>query len=233
MSKRTVFDHLTEQLDSVVKGRRYIISKIGKLKESVMDLQDSVANSSGGGAGMGSLVGDLKTFMQQTIGTLGQLKTSFNKLNNVVNSLSNQVQQLKSSVVSAPAAKAASSPAPAPRASPAPQQQAAAPKSNPPPESAAAPQQQAAPAGGGGKKSGIHTALERILGNAKSGAPSEKIGQMLDALRTSISKSDPLSPILFELSMEAGKLKSLGDKPVEGGNLSGLETKVEKWKSKV
>src|SRR6056297_1470666 len=141
MSKRTVFDHLTEQLDSVVKGRRYIISKIGKLKESVMDLQDSVANSSGGGAGMGSLVGDLKTFMQQTIGTLGQLKTSFNKLNNVVNSLSSQVQQLKSSGVSAPAAKA-SSPAPA-KSAPAPKPQAQAspaPKSNPPPASSPAPQ---------------------------------------------------------------------------------------------
>ncbi|MHA1734437.1 MAG: hypothetical protein ACTSU5_21060 [Promethearchaeota archaeon] len=54
----------------------------------------------------------------------------------------------------------------------------------------------------------------------------------LDALRTQLSKENPLNPILFELSMEAGRLKSMGAKPLSGADISTLEGKINSWRAK-
>jgi hypothetical protein len=233
MSK-TVFDHLTEQLDGVVKGRRYIIAEVGKLKVSVEDLRDIVEQSTGGGNNMGAVVNDLKIFMQKTIGTLGELKNTVNQLGGLVKSLATQVSTLKSRGVAAPAA----APAPAQRApAPVPAPAASGPRLAPAPAPAMpsmpmptpAPAMPAAPAATGSAAAG---AFDRILQAAQGGAPAKNLGGMLDALRTSLSKANPLNPILFELSMEAGRLKSLGDSGLDGSNITSFQAKIQKWKSK-
>ena len=225
MSK-TVFDHLTEQLDQVVKGRRYIISEIGKLKESVEQLRDIVNQSSGGGSDMGMLVNDLKTFMQRTIGTLGELKNTVTQLGGLVKSLSGQVQQLQSSGVRAGApAPAASQMSAAPSYSPSPAPAMAAPS----PAMGAMPP---APAAAGGAPGAAGASFDRILQSAQGGTPAKDLGGMIDALRTALSKANPLNPILFELSMEAGRLKSLGANALDESNISSLQQKIDKWKSK-
>ena len=63
---KTVFDHLSEQIDQVVRGRRYIIAEIGKLKVSLMNFKDAIEKSSGG-SGIGSLVNDMKSFMKSKV----------------------------------------------------------------------------------------------------------------------------------------------------------------------
>lgn len=55
---------------------------------------------------------------------------------------------------------------------------------------------------------------------------------MLDTLRANLSKVNPLNPILFELSMEAGRLKSLGQKTLSDADVAALETKVSNWRAK-
>jgi len=54
---------------------------------------------------------------------------------------------------------------------------------------------------------------------------------MIDQLRTKLSKENPLNPILFELSMESGRLKALGDAPLNESNLNTLTQKIYKWKT--
>ena len=53
---------------------------------------------------------------------------------------------------------------------------------------------------------------------------------MVDKLRTQLSKENPLNPILFELSMESGRLKALGSNPLNDKNLQTLLDKIKKWK---
>ncbi len=89
----------------------------------------------------------------------------------------------------------------------------------------AAPMASAAPAGPVNR-------FDKILNDAKGGLTAKEIGGALDQLRSQLSKENPLNPVLFELSMEAGRLKSLGAKTLSGADLSGFEIKVNAWKQK-
>ena len=225
MSK-TVFDHLTEQLDGVVKGRRYIIAEIGKLKVSVEDLKDEVIQTVGSETNIGAVINDLKTFMQRTIGTLGDLKNTVGKLGIMVKSLESQVQSLKKSGVQAGArAPVPTARSPLASGAPAATPMAATPMATTPVVSAPAPS-------GGGGGTAVAAAFGKIFQAASSGVPAKDIGGMLDALRTSLSRANPLNPILFELSMEAGRLKSLGGSKLDAGNLGTFQQKINSWKAK-
>jgi hypothetical protein len=92
----------------------------------------------------------------------------------------------------------------------------------------------AAPAAAGAQLSGpaASAAFDKIMQVARGGTQAKDIGGMLDSIRTALSKANPLNPILFELSMEAGRLKSLGGIPLDQANISGLDQKVAKWKTK-
>ena len=69
-----------------------------------------------------------------------------------------------------------------------------------------------------------------VLTAAKSNTPAVQLGDMIDKIRTQLSKENPLNPILFELSMESGRLKALGNTPLQPNHLKTLEEKIVKWK---
>ncbi|MHA1150309.1 MAG: hypothetical protein ACTSR8_18945 [Promethearchaeota archaeon] len=204
-----------EKLDEVILGRRYIIAEIGKLKEVVSDIQDT---STGDAMNqISSAVNEMKNFMQNSINSLTDLKnninnlsTGINSLNSTVNTTLNAINDLKGggiSIASTPAPKTTAS-APAPKA--------ATPAPTPPASAPAA-------ASGGADFTSILTA-------AKSNTPAVQLGDMIDKIRTQLSKENPLNPILFELSMESGRLKALGNSPLQPNHLKTLEEKIAKWK---
>ncbi len=214
-----------EKLDEVVLGRRYIIAEIGKLKEVVSDLQDTSI-----GDAMVQITGavnEMKNFMQTSINSLTDLKNNITNLGTAINSLNSTVETNLNAVNALKAGGGISAPAisssfPAPVATttgytPAP---VATTTSYTPAPVASTPA--AAPSGG--------TNFDSILSAAQSNSPSVKLGNMIDELRTKLSKENPLNPILFELSMESGRLKALGDNPLNENNLKTLIQKLQKWK---
>lgn len=68
----------------------------------------------------------------------------------------------------------------------------------------------------------VYSAAKKKKGN--------ELGKMIDEIRLSLSKNNPLNPILFELSMEAGRLKSLGENPLNNQDFQILEQKIFSWK---
>jgi hypothetical protein len=241
MSK-TVFDHLTESIDQVVKGRRFLIAEIGKVKTDVGELRELVEKSSGG-SDMGAMINDLKSFTQRTLQTLSELKSSVTQLGGLVKNLTQAVQSLQMRGGGAPqqgyAPQPQAQPAYAPQQGYAPQPQAQpayAPQQGyapqPQAQPAYAPQPQAAAPAAAANPAAVAAAFDKLIQLAGSGTPAKDIGTALDNLRGSLAKANPLNPILFELSMEAGRLKSLGGAPLDGSNLDGLKQKVAKWKSK-
>ncbi|MHA1341848.1 MAG: hypothetical protein ACTSO2_17915 [Promethearchaeota archaeon] len=73
--------------------------------------------------------------------------------------------------------------------------------------------------------------FDNILNAARSGTAAKDLGAMIDQLRSELSKINPLDSKLFELSMEAGRLKSLGTKILDPNGVAILEQKINKWKS--
>jgi len=237
MSK-TVFDHLNEQIDEVVRGRRYIIAEIGKLKVSVDELKGALGATSSND--IGATVSDLKGFIGQAVSTLGDLKNTVSQLaasmsamNKTVEGAYNAIKNIKAGGGSVssfggsqPSSFGASQPSSFGSSQPssfnAPQPQAPSFASLQPPAQAAA---QPAGGSGGGKFDGI-------LSAARSGTAAKDIGVMLDQIRAQLASANPLNPVLFELSMEAGRLKSLGSKSLDGAAIGTLETKINNWKAK-
>ncbi len=262
MSK-TVFDALSEKIDQVVLGRRYIIAEIGKLKVSVEDFKGAIEKANF--QSIADAVTEMKNFMQMAVSSLGQLKSTLTQLGNTVANLSTTVDdtlgavnQLKTRGGGAPMVPTPSRGQPAPYPSsfggapafpspmapqpssfggaPPPPQPSGASSlvrpselfgapAPPAPVAAAAPVAPAAPAGPVNR-------FDKILNDAKGGLTAKELGGALDQLRSQLSKENPLNPILFELSMEAGRLKSLGGKNLAGADLSGFEIKVNSWKQK-
>lgn len=236
MSK-TVFDQLMEKLDEVILGRRYIIAEIGKLKEIVSETQDtSIGDAISQITGA---VNEMKNFMQNSINSLTDLKnnitnlsTSVNSLNSTVETTLTSVNALKSGGIPASSSSAAPTPSPTISSSsssaskPAPKTTApapAAPKASA--SSSPSPAPSSATSGGGGGD------FDAIMSAANSKSPAVELGNMIDELRTKLSKENPLNPILFELSMESGRLKALGDAPLNENNLNTLIQKLNKWKA--
>lgn len=67
----------------------------------------------------------------------------------------------------------------------------------------------------------VYSAAKKKKGN--------ELGKMIDEIRLSLSKKNPLNPILFELSMEAGRLKSLGESTLNDQDFKILEQKISSW----
>ncbi len=254
MSK-TVFDALSEKIDQVVLGRRYIIAEIGKLKVSVEDFKGAIEKANF--QSIADAVTEMKNFMQMAVSSLGQLKSTLTQLGNTVANLSTTVDdtlgavnQLRSRGGGAPMvptpSRAVSAPVPSTygggpsafSATPPPPQPSSAASGFPKPSdlksfsappapapSFASPPPSFAPAGSVNR-------FDKILNDAKGGITAKDLGGDLDVLRSQLSKENPLNPVLFELSMEAGRLKSLGGKSLTGADLSGFEIKVNSWKQK-
>ncbi len=225
MSK-TVFDQLMEKLDEVILGRRYIIAEIGKLKEIVSDIQDSSINEA-----MGQITGavnEMKTFMQNSINVLTDLKNNITNLGTTINSLNSTVETTLNSVN---ALKAGGVPSSSMSAASMRQTSSSAPRSVPTP-SAPAPSSFSAPAPPmpASTSAASGGTFDAIISAAKANTQSVELGNMIDRLRTNLSKENPLNPILFELSMESGRLKALGNAPLNEKNLQMLMDKLKKWK---
>jgi hypothetical protein len=219
MSK-TVFDQLMEKLDEVILGRRYIIAEIGKLKEIVGDIQDTTTGDAI--TQIGSAVNEMKTFMQNSINTLTDLKNNINNLGTSINSLNSTVETTLNTVNTLKAGGMTAAPmhSTAPISAPS----STAPASITPAPSMSPPLQQPSTATSRGSEfDAIHSA-------AKSNTAAAELGNMVDKLRTQLSKENPLNPILFELSMESGRLKALGNNPLNDKNLQTLLEKIQKWK---
>ena len=235
MSK-TVFDHLSEQIDQVVRGRRFIIAEVGKLKVSVEDLKDAVGGQ--GTTDIAGTVNDLKVFIQQAVSSLGELKSSLGQLSASMGALNNTVENTYNVVKSRPATSAAAPRAAAPTynaPAPTPTPTYTAPRAAAPTYNAPAPTPTptyTAPRAAAPAPSAGGDVFANILNAAKSGKPSVELGGMIDSIRTGLSKKNPLNPILFELSMEAGRLKSLGTKTMDGSAVATFEQKIQKWKAK-
>ncbi len=258
---KTVFDALSEKIDQVVLGRRYIIAEIGKLKVSVEDFKGSIEKANF--QSIADAVTEMKNFMQMAVSSLGQLKSTLTQLGNTVANLSTTVDdtlgavnQLKSRgpmgggapvvptpsrAVSAPVASSFGAPSfPSPMGAPSsfggappPPQPSGFPRPGgfsgmPAAPTPSAPVAPAAPE----MVAGPVNRFDKILNDAKGGITAKELGGALDQLRSQLSKENPLNPVLFELSMEAGRLKSLGSKSLAGADLSGFEIKVSSWKQK-
>jgi len=202
-----------EKLDEVILGRRYIIAEIGKLKEIVGDIQDT--SSGDAMVQIGGAVNEMKNFMQNSINTLTDLKnninnlgTSINSLNSTVETTLNAINALKGgqTVISTPAVPMSTVPSPNISVAP--------PKTTP-----------TSPIASSGGD------FDSLLSAAKSNTPAIDLGNMVDNLRTKLSKENPLNPILFELSMESGRLKALGSNPLNDKNLQTIIDKINKWKA--
>jgi thiamine kinase-like enzyme len=68
----------------------------------------------------------------------------------------------------------------------------------------------------------VYSAAKKKKGN--------ELGKMIDEIRLTLSHKNPLNPILFELSMEAGRLKSLGENQLNDQDFQILEQKIYSWK---
>ena len=265
---KTVFDALSEKIDQVVLGRRYIIAEIGKLKVAVEDFKGSIEKANF--QSIADAVTEMKNFMQMAVSSLGQLKSTLTQLSNTVANLSttvddtlNAVNQLKSRgpigagvpVIPTPS-KAPTVPLPSTSSSPPitsfgappPPQPSGGSSSlvkpselfgTPPPPAPVSTLSQAtavdrsAPVAPSSPTPAMPVnRFDKILNDAKAGTAAKELGTALDALRSQLSKENPLNPILFELSMEAGRLKSLGTKTLTGADLSGFEIKINSWKQK-
>ncbi len=69
--------------------------------------------------------------------------------------------------------------------------------------------------------------FERILNDAKGGKTAKELGGELAALRSQLSKENPLDPVLFELSMEAGRLKSCQKEWLDTAELEQIIAKLK------
>jgi hypothetical protein len=219
MSK-TVFDQLMEKLDEVILGRRYIIAEIGKLKEIVGDIQD--ISSGDAITQIGSAVNEMKTFMQNSINTLTDLKNNINNLGTSINSLNSTVETTLNAINALKTGGVAAAPMPTTTSRPA----VSAPMHS---AATSAPSISAPPPAPGAAASGA-SEFEAITTAAKANTPAVELGNMVDKLRTKLSKENPLNPILFELSMESGRLKALGNNPLNDKNKETLLEKLQKWK---
>jgi hypothetical protein len=217
MSQKTVYEHLLESVDNVVKGRRYIIAEIGKVKVSVDDLKASLDQSSMGE--VANTVNELKNFIQNAVNTLGTLKNSIAQLSSSITSLSSTVENTYNIVKNMKAGGTISAPVTSSFAP-----QPVAPSFSAPQPVAPSLSASPAPSSSGNK-------FDNVLSAAKSGTSAKDLGVMLDQIRSELSKINPLDSKLFELSMEAGRLKSLGAKSLDSNGISTLEGKINKWKS--
>ncbi|MFX1321212.1 MAG: hypothetical protein ACFFAQ_06155 [Promethearchaeota archaeon] len=217
-----LLNQLIEKLDEVLLGRRDIISEIEKLKDTIEKIQNEQKDNTV--MQITNSVNEIKVFMSKSTNVLSELNNNMRNLQNLVNSLNNVFDTILNTMN--------------------------IPESFTPSEISTKPQKIVtstryennifAPIRSPGES--ISTSAPEksidILGDsdfnliisiAKSNNPAVEIAIMLEKIRTKLENENPLNPILFELSMESRRLKSLGNVPLDAYNLQILIEKLQKW----
>lgn len=217
-----LLNQLIEKLDEVLLGRRDIISEIEKLKDAIERIQSEKKDNSA--IQITNTVNEIKVFMSKSTNILSELNNNMkdlqyliNSLNNVFTTISNTIniqKSIKTSEISTKPQKTVSS-------------RSYEEDLYPPIKSLGDLQSTST------SEKLIETPRDSdfnlILSIAKSNNPAVEIATMLEKIRTKLENENPLNPILFELSMESRRLRSLGNVPLNEYNLQILLDKIQKW----
>ena len=208
-----LLNQLIEKLDEVLLGRRDIISEIEKLKDAIEKIQYEQKDNSA--VQITNSVNEIKVFMSKSTNVLSELNTNMRNLQNLINSL-NTVFDIVLNTKKIPESFTTSEISTQP-------QKIVAPIRSPSESiSTSAPEKPIDIVG--------DSDFNLIISIAKSNNPASEIALMLEKVRTKLERENPLNPILFELSMESGRLKALGSSPLSDKNLQTLIDKTQKWK---
>lgn len=217
-----LLNQLIEKLDEVLLGRRDIISEIEKLKDAIEKIKSEKKDNTG--IQITNTVNEIKVFMSKSTNVLSELNNNMRNLQNLINSLNNVFdtilntinihESFTSSEMSTKPQKTITSPR---------YENNLSALIRPPSESISpsAPEKFIDIVG--------DSDFNLIISIAKSNNPAVEIAIMLEKVRAKLENENPLNPILFELSMESRRLKSLGNKPLDAYNLQILIEKLQKW----
>jgi DNA repair exonuclease SbcCD ATPase subunit len=219
-----LLNQLIEKLDEVLLGRREIVSEIEKLKEALEKIQTKKKDKIG--IQITNTVNEIKVFMSKSTNVLSELNNNMKNLQNLINSLNNIFDTLLNTKTIKESFKTHEfSPIP-PKPEPLTRYESNMPTQiisqsesiTPPPY---VPEKPIETVG--------DSDFNLILSVAKSNNPAVEIATMLEKIRTKLENENPLNPILFELSMESRRLKSVGNVPLDAHNLQILIEKLNKW----
>ena len=207
-----LLNQLIEKLDEVLLGRRDIISEIEKLKDTIEKIQNEQKDNAV--MQITNSVNEIKVFMSKSTNVLSELNTNMRNLQNLINSL-NTVFDIVLNTKKIPESFTTSEISTQP-------QKIVAPIRSPSESiSTSAPEKPIDIVG--------DSDFNLIISIAQSNNPAVEIALMLEKIRTKLENENPLNPILFELSMESRRLKSLGNVPLDAYNLQILIEKLQKW----
>jgi len=207
-----LLNQLIEKLDEVLLGRRDIISEIEKLKDAIEKIQYEQKDNSA--VQITNSVNEIKVFMSKSTNVLSELNTNMRNLQNLINSL-NTVFDIVLNTKKIPESFTTSEISTQP-------QKIVAPIRSPSESiSTSAPEKPIDIVG--------DSDFNLIISIAQSNNPAVEIALMLEKIRTKLENENPLNPILFELSMESRRLRSLGNMPLDANNLQILTNKLQKW----
>lgn len=214
-----LLNQLIEKLDEVLLGRRDIISEIEKLKDAIERIQSEKKDNSE----ITNTVNEIKVFMSKSTNVLSELNNNMKDLQYLINSLNNVFTTISNTINIQESFKTNESTKPQKAISSTRYEEDLSTPLKPWGElpSISSPEKI------------IETARDSdfnlILSIAKSNNPAVEIATMLEKIRTKLENENPLNPILFELSMESRRLRSLGNVPLNEYNLQILLEKIHKW----
>ncbi len=215
-----LLNQLIEKLDEVLLGRRDIISEIEKLKDAIEKIQSEKKDNTG--IQITNTVNEIKVFMSKSTNVLSELNNNMRNLQNLINSLNN-VFNIILNTKQIPESFTTSSTKPQKKITSTRYENNLSAPIRSPSESiiTSAPEKSIDIMG--------DSDFNLIISIAKSNNPAVEIAIMLEKIRAKLENENPLNPILFELSMESRRLKSLGNTPLDAYNLQILIEKLQKW----
>ncbi len=215
-----LLNQLIEKLDEVLLGRRDIISEIEKLKDAIEKIQSEKKDNTG--IQITNTVNEIKVFMSKSTNVLCELNNNMRNLQNLINSLNN-VFNIILNTKQIPESFTTSSTKPQKKVTSTRYENNLSAPIRSPSESitTSAPEKSIDIMG--------DSDFNLIISIAKSNNPAVEIAIMLEKIRAKLENENPLNPILFELSMESRRLKSLGNTPLDAYNLQILIEKLQKW----
>jgi len=189
-----------------------------------------------------NLVAEMKYFMKGLQKTLNNLENSVNNISNL--DFTSELAQMKNLLANVPVGNLpAPTSAPAPAPAPAPQKTTSAPKPTSPTDTSvvktadvktsntALDDFMANPVGEGielAKKS-----LDTMVKSIKAGDKSELVAELLEKCKEFISQKYKWSPALYEIGKVAREFKNKKDVAITAGDISNIQSNIEKWKSKL
>ena len=217
-----LLNQLIEKLDEVLLGRRDIISEIEKLKDTIEKIQNEQKDNTV--MQITNSVNEIKVFMSKSTNVLSELNNNMRNLQNLVSSLNNVFDTILNTM-NIPESFTTSEISTKPQkivTSTRYENNIFAPIRSPGESiSTSAPEKSIDILG--------DSDFNLIISIAKSNNPAVEIAIMLEKIRTKLENENPLNPILFELSMESRRLRSLGNMPLDANNLQILTNKLQKW----